>query len=247
MNTVARSRRTVATSATVTLLLVLAGLVAGLGTASAQDPVVPLATDCTQSALPAHTGFQVAPACVKTSMGEVTPQAQNPQLLIVGAPLVVRVGQPITLKVSTRNLVRDRFLAAGAGGYYLESATRNDAGLTRGHFHTECRMLASTRSAPQPDRAGDGLFIATEDGGGGAAPDTVTVTLPGGLPRSGVAQCAAWAGDGSHRTPMMQFANQVPAFDARRVLVIEKNDRRGDVSGNEDPANNVGAQLNDGG
>lgn len=245
MSIMSRKRRTVVVSATVTLAIVLAGLITGI--ASAADPLVPLAKDCSQSTLAPHTGFQVAPACVSTSMGEVAPQAQDPQLLIVGAPLVVRVGQPITLKVSTRNLVRDRFLAAGAGGYYLESALLNGAGLTRGHFHTECRNLASIRSAPQPDRAGDGLFIATEDGGGSATPDTVTVTLPGGLQKAGIAQCAAWAGDGSHRTPMMQFANQIPAFDAVRVLVVPQSDRRGDVSTNEDPANNTGARPNDGG
>jgi hypothetical protein len=46
----------------------------------------------------------------------------------------------------------------------------------------------------------------------------VTVRIPG-LPAAGEAQCATWAGDGSHRMPMMVFANQVPAFDAVRITV----------------------------
>jgi len=43
--------------------------------------------------------------------------------------------------------------------------------------HSGCRVLASTQEAPQPDRVA--AFPAIEDGGGGAAPDTVEVHLPG--------------------------------------------------------------------
>lgn len=181
----------------------------------ASQALEPLGNNCTGSQLESHTGFQIAPACVSTAFGEVGAQQNNPSLLIVKAPRYVRVGQPIKLKVSTRNLVRDRFLGAAAGGYYLESSFLNGAGLTRGHFHSSCRLLTSNE-APAPDR--QAVFVATEDGGGGATPDTVTVTLPG-LPARGVAQCAVWAGDGSHRIPMMQFANQIPAFDAVRIKV----------------------------
>ena len=49
-------------------------------------------------------------------------------------------------------------------------------------------------------------------------PDTVTIRVLG-MPQRGLAQCAVWAGDGSHRVPMMQRANQVPAFDAVRIRV----------------------------
>jgi hypothetical protein len=35
----------------------------------------------------------------------------------------------------------------------------------------------------------------------------------------GIMQCASWAGDGSHRTPMMSFANQIPAFDSVRINI----------------------------
>src|SRR4051794_21745643 len=171
---------------------------------------------CTQSDLPPHTGFQGGPACVSLPFGELGAQEDNPQLLITGAPDEVAVGEAFTLRVSTRNLVRDRFLAAADGGYYVESSTLTEGGLVRGHFHTACRVLGDADSAPRPDR--QAIFAATEDGAGGAQPDTVTVRIPG-LPAAGEAQCVSWAGDGSHRIPMMAFANQVPAVDAVRITV----------------------------
>ena len=177
----------------------------------------PLGNTCDgHSDLPAHTGFQIAPACVGIEMGEVAEQSRNPQLLIVDFPEKVKPGEAFDLQVSTRNLVRDRFLPAAQGGYYLESGFLNDEGLTRGHFHVSCRMLGDADEAPTPDR--QPIFIAVEDGGGGAEPDTVTVKIPG-LPSRGQAQCMAWAGDGSHRMPMMQNANQMPAVDSVRVRV----------------------------
>jgi hypothetical protein len=176
-----------------------------------------LSGTCADSDLPEHSGFQVAPACVHTEMGDVTKAADNPQLLIVDAPKTVKAGDNIVLKVSTRNLVRDRFLPAGQGGYYLERAHLDGAtGLTRGHFHTACRLLEETDEAPEPER--NQSFRATEDGEGGADPDVVTITLPG-LQKKGIAQCASWAGDASHRMPLMQFANQIPAFDSVRVKI----------------------------
>ena len=77
-------------------------------------------------------------------MGEVAAEDKLPSLLITDAPEAVGVGQAFKLKVSTRNLVRDRFLGAAAGGYYLESSFLNGEGLQRGHFHTACRILPST-------------------------------------------------------------------------------------------------------
>jgi hypothetical protein len=130
---------------------------------------------------------------------------------------VVRVNEFFDLKISTRNLVRDRFLKAAQGGYYKESSFLTADGLVRGHFHTACRMLAATDVAPDPAPA-PAFFVATEDGKGGAEPDTVTVRVLG-LPQAGLAQCAVWAGDGSHRVPMMQRANQIPAFDVVRIRV----------------------------
>jgi hypothetical protein len=176
-----------------------------------------LGTDCTGSRLPPHDGFQLAPRCVSTSFGEVAAEDKSPSLLITDAPRSVRVKEKFTISVSTRNLVRDRFLGAAAGGYYLESSFLSKDGLQRGHFHTACRMLGSTDVAPDAAPAPE-FFLATQDNGGGADPDTVTVTVTG-MPTAGTAQCAVWAGDGSHRIPMMQRANQTPAFDAVRITV----------------------------
>jgi hypothetical protein len=176
-----------------------------------------LGTDCTNSQLEPHTGFEVAPACVSTSFGEVAAEENSPSLLITEAPQTVAVGEDFTIAVSTRNLVRDRFLGAAAGGYYLESSFLNADGLQRGHFHTACRVLESVAEAPDAEPAPE-FFVATQDNAGGAAPDTVEITVPG-IDTAGTVQCASWAGDGSHRTPMMQRANQTPAFDAVRITV----------------------------
>jgi hypothetical protein len=179
-----------------------------------------LGRDCAGSDLTPHDGFQNGNRCVATEFGEVSEAAKNPALLIARFPRTVRANEPFRLQVSTVNLVRDRFLGAGAGGYYLESSFLNAAGLQRGHFHAACRMLESTREAPNPEPV-PAFFRAVEDGGGGANPDTVTVEVTAGMPTAGTAQCAVWAGDGSHRLPMMQRANQTPAFDAVRIRVRE--------------------------
>jgi len=186
-----------------------------------------LGQSCSDSGLPAHTGFQSADAqCVNIAMGEIAAEDKLPSLLITGAPRVVRVGQEFKLQISTRNLVRDRFLGAAAGGYYLESSFLNDAGLQRGHFHTACRNLSSTRSAPDSGKAPE-FFLATQDNGGGAGSDTVTITVPG-IKSAGVLQCTSWAGDGSHRTPMMSRANETPAIDSVRIFVVGRGQRVAD-------------------
>jgi hypothetical protein len=169
--------------------------------------------------LPAHTGFQAADAqCVSTEMGAVAQESQLPSLLITKAPKTVGVGKPFTLEISTRNLIRDRFLGAAAGGYYLESSFLDPkTGLQRGHFHTACRILPSADEAP--DSSGKpAFFLATQDNGGGSAPDKVTIEVPG-IDTAGELQCTSWAGDGSHRTPMMSRANQTPAMDSVRITV----------------------------
>ena len=196
--------------------VVAADVAAHAGHGAAPVALEPLAQDCSASQLQIHNGFQEAPRCVVTEFGEMTTAEKSPTLQIVSAPHKVKAGEAFQIKVSTRNLVRDRFLAAGQGGYYLESSQLDASGLIRGHFHTPCQMVGS--AAPTPDRQFD-TFVATEDGKGGAEPDTVTVTIGKGLPTAGEARCAAWAGDGSHRVPMMQFANQIPAFDSVRIEV----------------------------
>jgi hypothetical protein len=180
-----------------------------------------LGRDCasgTNANLDLHTGFQEAEAqCVETAMGAVANEENLPSLLITDAPEQVEVGQAFTLQVSTRNLVRDRFLGAAAGGYYLESSFLDGNGLQRGHFHTACRILPSTTEAPDSSGA-PAFFVATQDNGGGAAPDVVTIEVPG-INSAGDLQCTSWAGDGSHRTPMMSRANQTPAIDSVRITV----------------------------
>lgn len=176
-----------------------------------------LASDCTGSDLAPHDGSQKGPRCVSTSFGEVAAADKSPSLLITDSPDQVATGEPFSITVSTRNLVRDRFLPAAEGGYYVESSLLNEEGLQRGHFHTSCRMLPNSDEAP--DAAAEPLFFeGTEDGGGGSTPDSVTIEVPG-VEQPGELQCSSWAGDGSHRTPMMQRANQTPAFDSVRVEV----------------------------
>jgi len=188
-------------------------------TSTSTEPPPPLeilGNSCENSQMEPHDGFQLGNKCVSTAFGEVGEAADNPTLLISRSPLRVRVNQAFTMQVSTRNLVRNRFLAAKNGGYYKESAYLTEDGLVQGHFHTACRMLTG-RQAPDPEPV-PVFFLATEDGGGSAEPDVVTVSVPG-LASTGIAQCAAWAGDGSHRVPMMQRANQIPAFDSVRIIV----------------------------
>jgi len=178
-----------------------------------------LGRDCTNSQLTLHTGFQDGPRCVETMMGEVPEQEKGASLLITRHPNVVRANQAFSFTVSTRNLKRDRFLGAAAGGYYLESSFLTEEGIVRGHFHSACQRLASTTEAPTPDRAQ--FFVATEDGGGGTTPDSVTINVQANtLTAPGTYRCASWAGDPSHRVPMMQFANQTPAFDTFRLQVV---------------------------
>lgn len=225
MNRKSTTRWAVAAIAVAGVLGVPAAAAATTATPVA-PPLTPLATDCSHSHLPPHDGFQEAPRCSETSFGEVSEAGKNPSLLIVEAPERIQAGHSFTIEVSTRNLVRDRFLAAAKGGYYLESSLLNDEGLQRGHFHVACRAIADDDVAPAPDAA-PAFFKAVEDGRGGARPDVVEVEVPGKKAdgthtfHSGqLVQCAAWAGDGSHRIPMMQRANQTPAFDAVRLRVV---------------------------
>ncbi len=195
------------------------GPTGGLTTAppTSAPPLEVIATDCSDSELETHDGFQEGNRCVETQFGELGSAENNPSLLIVGAPRQVEPNQPFTIRVSTRNLVRDRFLAAARGGYLKETSLLNDDGLVRGHFHTACRLLDKLNEAPRPEPV-PAFFVATEDGRGGAEPDVVEVQVPG-LPDAGIAQCTVWAGDGSHRLPMMQRVNQTPPVDTVRLVV----------------------------
>ena len=138
-----------------------------------------------------HTGFQAESPpgtasnkaqCVTTQMGAVAANDKLPSLLITEAPTTITPGvDPVVLSVSTRNLVRDRFLGAAAGGYYLEASFLNDGGLQRGHFHTACRMLPSTRRRPGLVERSP-FFVATQDSKSGTTPVEI-VMVPGGEDR----------------------------------------------------------------
>ncbi|HWS35139.1 MAG TPA: Pecanex-like protein 1 [Actinoplanes sp.] len=175
-----------------------------------------LTNSCDTSNLQPHDGFQNGNRCVSTEFGEVASAGNNSTLLITNRPNQVNRNQAFTIQVSTRNLIRDRFLAAGQGGYYVESSVLQN-GIVRGHFHTACRILNNQQAAPAADPVPE-FFVATEDNRGGAQPDTVAIQVPG-LPTAGTYQCSSWAGDGSHRIPMMERANQTPAFDSFRLRV----------------------------
>jgi hypothetical protein len=184
---------------------------------STTPPLDILATDCSDSKLPAHTGFQLGNRCVSTAIGEVGELAKNPTAMIVEFPQGgVKVNTPFTLTISTQNILRNRFLAAGAGGYYAETDLLDAQGFATGHAHVGCRILANTNAAPDPTRSD--FFVAIEDNAGSDSPDKIVVNVPG-LPRAGIANCALWLGGGSHKIPSMEFANEIPGIDAVRFEV----------------------------
>jgi hypothetical protein len=235
-----------------------AGTVAAGGRDGKNNGLDILGRDCSKSNLTPHNGFQSIDknggdvsqgqgiaTCVSTQMGEVAAEDQLPSLLIVDSPRFVGMNQAFTLKVSTRNLVRDRFLGAAKGGYYLESSFLNGKGLQRGHFHTACRILDTTKLAPSNPQAAPAFFVATEDGGGGnpGQADVVTIPVPA-IGKPGILQCTSWAGDGSHRTPMMTRANETPAIDSVRIFVTRRNQpvRYDAAAANADAKANIAAQ-----
>jgi hypothetical protein len=184
---------------------------------STTPPLDILATDCSDSQLPAHTGFQDANRCVGTAHGEVGELGKNPTALIADFPEDgVNVNTPFTITISTRNIIRDRFLGAAVGGYYAEMDLLNAQGFARGHAHLGCRILPNETDAPAPTRSL--FFVAIEDSAGSGTPDQIRVNVTG-IPERGKAQCGVWLGGNSHRLPMMQFANSIPGFDMVRFDV----------------------------
>jgi hypothetical protein len=186
-----------------------------------------LGRDCSTSDLPLHTGFQSPEAqCINTQAGEIPALENNPSLLITEFPDWVEVGQPFSITVSVRNLLRDRFLGAGVGGYYLEASFLTEEGIQRGHFHAGCVNLQEGQVAPSPEVLLEPAhFAAVEDGGGGAGLDTVSVEIPG-LTDPGLYRCTIWAGDPSHRLPLMSFARLQPPVDAVRITVTEAGEQQ---------------------
>ena len=169
------------------------------------------------SKLTPHDGFQKSPACVSTAMGEIAAEDKLPSLLITDSPRLVGVNQPFKLVVSTRNLVRDRFLGAAAGGYYLESSFLNGPGpAARALPH----RLPDARRRPsrRPTRQRPGVLPRHAGQRRRREPGHRDDRRARHGDQDGRhLQCTSWAGDGSHRTPMMTKANETPAIDSVRI------------------------------
>ena len=101
-------------------------------------------------------------------------------------------------------------------------------GIQRGHAHAACDVLRNDDVAPQPS-AQPKFFKAIEDGKGGKG-NTAAKVSAGKDPITGkvlfrpgdMVRCSAWAGDGSHRIPMMSNAKETPALDSVRIMVRGK-------------------------
>ena len=107
--------------------------------------------------------------------------------------------------VSTRNLVRDRFLGAAVGDYYLESWFLNEPAAAGPPPRAGCCHQRGPDSSPAP-----AFFVATQDNGGlrpVPCDDDVPATA---TDDAGHAVHLVGRQDGSHCTPMMKRANQTP-------------------------------------
>jgi hypothetical protein len=154
---------------------------------------------------------------VAVAQGEVPDLAHTPSVLLVDVPARVLEGQPFQVGVSTRNILRDRFLSAAQGGYYAEMSVLDRAtGVVRGHMHVYAQSLGDGRVAPADPHLA--FFKAVEDKVGGVGPDLVRVEVAG-LP-AGLTRVCVTLGDGSHRPPMMAEAKLAAGVDCVRVRVM---------------------------
>jgi hypothetical protein len=187
------------------------------GAAPANDPATgdgdaPLSKSCDDSPLPTHDGFQKGNTCVAVDSGEVSDK--TPTVLITRAPRVVPEGRDFQVAISSRNLVRDRFLAAATGGYYAERSVLNPQGVQRGHSHVWVQDIGSGRTAPDADAAPLDFFKAVEDNGAGDFTVTVTGLTPG------LKKLCVNDADNSHRTAMTKAAKLAMPYDCVRLLVF---------------------------
>jgi hypothetical protein len=196
----------------------VAGSASPSSSTTAPPPLDIQATSCADdSNLQAHTGFQDGNRCVSVDHGEVSELSKNATALFTEFPRNgVRTNTAFTLTISSQNIIRNRFLAAAQGGYYAEMDKLNAQGFATGHLHVGCRVLNNLNEAPDPARSD--FFVAVEDDGGSDNPDQIVVNVSA-LPRAGTAVCMVWAGGGSHRVPLTQFANTTPAVDVVRFQV----------------------------
>src|SRR6266508_2950327 len=186
------------------------------GGAQANDPATgdgdaPLSKDCGDSPLTVNDGFQKGNTCVAVDSGEVSDK--TPAVLITDAPEEVAAGQDFQVAISSKNVVRDRFLAAATGGYYAERSVLNPNGVQRGHSHVWVQDIGDGQSAPNADAAPLDFFKAVEDNGDGDF--TLTIT---GLTAGNKKLCVNDA-DGSHRTAMTKAAKLAMPYDCVRLTV----------------------------
>jgi hypothetical protein len=182
------------------------------------DPNNPAQTgerSCRASNLPRHDGFEKSGTCVQTQMGEVSDR--SPSALITNVPENAAAGEAFQITASVRNVVRDRFAPAAKGGYYLFMSELNEAGLTHGHAHIYVQNIGDAGAAPDSDAAPLDFFKAVEDGGGGAAPDNITVDVPG--LQAGSYRACVTLGDSSHRLPLTKAAKIAAGADCTRFEV----------------------------
>src|SRR6266508_1633752 len=215
------STRRLAVIAIVTgILLGLLGAVSAQESNQPNDPATgdgdaPLSKDCGDSPLTVNDGFQKGNTCVAVDSGEVSDK--TPAVLITDAPEEVAAGQDFQVAISSKNVVRDRFLAAATGGYYAERSVLNPNGVQRGHSHVWVQDIGDGQSAPNADAAPLDFFKAVEDNGDGDF--TLTIT---GLTAGNKKLCVNDA-DGSHRTAMTKAAKLAMPYDCVRLTVTGGN------------------------
>src|SRR6266498_1867887 len=213
------STRRLAVIAIVTgILLGLLGAVSAQESNQPNDPATgdgdaPLSKDCGDSPLTVNDGFQKGNTCVAVDSGEVSDK--TPAVLITDAPEEVAAGQDFQVAISSKNVVRDRFLAAATGGYYAERSVLNPNGVQRGHSHVWVQDIGDGQSAPNADAAPLDFFKAVEDNGDGDFSLTIT-----GLNAGNKKLCVNDA-DGSHRTAMTKAAKLAMPYDCVRLFVFQ--------------------------
>jgi hypothetical protein len=213
------STRRLALVAIVTgILLGLLGAVSAQEAGKANDPatadgLAPLSRSCDDSPLATNDGFQKGNTCVAVDSGEVSDK--TPTVLITRAPRAVAAGQDFQVRISSRNVVRDRFLAAATGGYYAERSVLNPQGIQRGHSHVWVQDIGSGRTAPDADVAPLDFFKAVEDNGDGDFTLTITGLSPGNK------KLCVNDADGSHRTAMTRAAKLAMPYDCVRLFVFQ--------------------------
>ncbi len=172
-----------------------------------------------RASCPPHDGFQKAPACVSTAFGEVRPSRQGPVAAHHRLPAAV-------VRAEHRVHAQGQHQQPGArpvprrGGRRLlprELRAQRQGHPARALPHRVPDAVQPERPRPTPPRCPPSSWRRRTTAA--APPRTRCRSTSPVCRRRGIAQCTVWAGDGSHRIPMMERANQTPAFDSVRILV----------------------------